>query len=72
MFSTLSKTNFYFSVTYILSSANAFNLDQSKILLFSNGFNPLNNVTGYNVKHKDWLQWSIHFKSRLLQIYNMD
>ena len=34
MFSTLSKTNFNFSVTFILLSANAFNLDQSKILLF--------------------------------------
>ena len=33
MFSTLHKTNFKFSVTFILSSANAFNLDQSKILL---------------------------------------
>ena len=32
MFSTLPKTNFYFSVTFILLYANAFNLDQSKIL----------------------------------------
>ena len=32
MFSTLPKTNSSFSVTYILSSANAFNLEQSKIL----------------------------------------
>ena len=30
----LPKTNFNFSVTFILLSANAFNLDQSKILLF--------------------------------------
>ena len=34
MFSTLSKTNFKFSVTFILSPANAFNFDQSKILSF--------------------------------------
>ena len=34
MFSTLSKTNFSFSVTFTLSSANAVNLDQSKILSF--------------------------------------
>ena len=29
MFSTVSKTNFDFSVTYNLLSANAFNLDRS-------------------------------------------
>ena len=34
VFSTLPRTNFHFSVTFILSSANAFNLDQSKNLLF--------------------------------------
>ena len=34
MFSTLPKTNFDFSVTFILSSANALNFDQSKVLLF--------------------------------------
>ena len=34
MFSNLSKTNFKFWVTFILSSANALNLDQSKLLLF--------------------------------------
>ena len=34
MFSTLLKTNLNFSVTFILSSTNAFNLDQSQILLF--------------------------------------
>ena len=33
MFSTLPKTNFNFSVAFNLLSANAFNLDQSKILL---------------------------------------
>ena len=32
MFSTLPKPNFSFSVKFILSSANAFNLVQSKIL----------------------------------------
>ena len=34
MFSTVPKTNFNFSVRIILSSAYAFNLDQSKILSF--------------------------------------
>ena len=34
MFSTLPRTNFNFSVTFDLSSPNAFNLDQSIILLF--------------------------------------
>ena len=34
MFSTHPKTNFNFSVTFILPSANDFNLDQSKNLLF--------------------------------------
>ena len=34
MFSTLLKTSFNFAVTFILSSANAFNLDKSKILSF--------------------------------------
>ena len=32
--SQIHKTNFNFSVTLILSSANAFNLDQPKILSF--------------------------------------
>ena len=34
MFSNLPKTNLNFSVTFILSSANSLNLDQSKILSF--------------------------------------
>ena len=33
-FLTLPKTNFNFSVTFILPSANAFNLDQTRILSF--------------------------------------
>ena len=33
MFSTLPNPNFNFSVSFILSPANAFNLDQSTILL---------------------------------------
>ena len=36
MFSTLHKTNFKFSVTFILLSANAFDLDKPKILSFGN------------------------------------
>ena len=34
MFSTCPETNFSFSVTFILLSANTFNLDQLKKLLF--------------------------------------
>ena len=34
MFSTFPKPNFNFSFTFILLSANAFNLEQSKTLLF--------------------------------------
>ena len=39
MFSILPKPNFTFSFTFFLSSANAFNLDQSKILLFGKELN---------------------------------
>ena len=43
MFSTLHKTNFKFSVTFILSSASAcaFKVDQFKILSFGNGLSNL-------------------------------
>ena len=34
VFSTILKTNFNFSVTFILSSTSAFNLDQSEKSLF--------------------------------------
>ena len=37
MFSTLPKTNFNFLVKFNLSSANAFNFDWSKNLLFGKG-----------------------------------
>ena len=40
MFSTLPKTNFNFAVTFILSSASAFNLDQTEILWYDR-VNPL-------------------------------
>ena len=39
--STLSNSQVKGSVTFILSSANAFNLDQSKILSFGKELNPL-------------------------------
>ena len=39
MFSNLPKTNFDFSVTFILSSASAFNFDQSKNLLIDKELN---------------------------------
>ena len=43
MFSTLPKTNFNFSSTFDLSSANAFNLDQFKNLSFGNELTLSNN-----------------------------
>ena len=39
VFSTLPKTNFKFSDTFIVSSANAFNLNQCKILWFGKELN---------------------------------
>ena len=39
MFSTLPKPNFNCSFTFILSSAHALNLEQSKILSFGLGLN---------------------------------
>ena len=38
MFSTLLQTNFKFSFTFILLSANTFKLDQSKVLFFGEDF----------------------------------
>ena len=48
MISTLSRTNFNFSVTLILST-NAFNLDRSKIFLFGNQTSHLHTVWLYFV-----------------------
>ena len=45
MFSTLPYTNFSFSVTYILLSANAFNFLWSKILLYGKGLWPLSGLS---------------------------
>ena len=41
IFSTRPNTDFNFSVTFILWSANAFNLDQFKKLLFGKGLRSL-------------------------------
>ena len=41
MFSTVSKTELIIFVTFNLSSANAFNLDRSKILSSGNGLKVL-------------------------------
>ena len=46
MFSTLLKTNFNFTVAFILLSANALNLDQSKILSFGKELNIGSNELG--------------------------
>ena len=45
MFSSLPETNFDSLVTFILSSTNAFNLDQSKILLFAKELNIINSLS---------------------------
>ena len=51
MFSTLSKTNFNFSGKFILSSANAFSFDQSKVLSFGKELKKaLSLKTGLHVK----------------------
>ena len=39
MFSTLPETNLKFSLSFILSSATAFNLDKPKIFSFGKGLN---------------------------------
>ena len=48
MFSTLPKTKFNFSGTYILSSANALKLDQIKILSFGKELSCYNTVPSFN------------------------
>ena len=54
MFSTLPKTNFNFSVAFNLSSANAFNLDQSKILLCGKELNDVK-------QHSQNIAFVVHF-----------
>ena len=48
MFSTLPYINFNFSFTFVLSSANAPNLDMSIILLFSKALNPSHTFPGFS------------------------
>ena len=48
MFSAHPNTNFNFWITFILSSANAFNLDYSKILSFGKELSIVNKLP-----HKD-------------------
>ena len=45
MFSTLSKTNFNFWVTFILLSVNALNSDQSKILSLNKEFSLIHTIS---------------------------
>ena len=55
MFSTLLETNFNFSFMFISSSANAFNLEQSKNLLFGeelNSFCYSTDINSFMVKSK--------------------
>ena len=58
-----AKTNFNFSVTFILSSANAFSLDQSKILSFGkmvkHSFHSKSNSTT-NLQSKNCLNPSLN------------
>ena len=51
MFSTLPMTNFNFCVTIILSSANPFNMDKSKILSFGKRLMHLKSVQS-NINQK--------------------
>ena len=48
MFSILPMTNFNFSVTFIFSSVNTFNSDQSKILSVGKDFYPLSFGKGFH------------------------
>ena len=60
MFPTLPKLNFKFSSKFILSSANAFTLDQSKILLSGNG---LKGIQPFKLHLCDNIQeWTNHSK----------
>ena len=54
MFSTLHKTNLKFSVTFILSSANALNLDKPKISSFGNELNAM-----YALSRGSWEHFKI-------------
>ena len=54
MFSTHPKINFNFSVTFILSSANAFNLDQLKYLSFGKVLKN-KQTTNYNSRMMDFI-----------------
>ena len=54
MFSTPPKTNFYFSVIFFLSSANAFNLDQSRILSFGKELS-------YSISFRVHISWQMNY-----------
>ena len=60
MFSTLSKSNFNFSVTFILLSANAFTLDHPKILSFGKGLTHYQ-MTNYSSKLKGFADDNFKF-----------
>ena len=61
--STLPKANFSFRVTLILSSANAFNFDKSKILLFAKELKAFAhdkiNMTEKLKFHLEWVELNI-------------
>ena len=52
MFSTLSRTKIMIVATFNLSSANAFNLDQSRILSFGKELNHSHTMTPFDAPGK--------------------
>ena len=50
IFSIIFKTNLIFSISFILSSSNAFNLDQSKTLLFGKELKHFINIKPFKDK----------------------
>ena len=65
MFSTHPKGNFFFQVIFILSSANAFNLDQSKKLSFGKGLN----FTGKQVPSQCAVKTSLYSPSTPIEVF---
>ena len=61
MFFTLPKTTFNISVTFVLLSANAFNLDQSKILMFGKELMTLRKIAFENIIGKGENAGNQHF-----------
>ena len=68
MFSTLLKTNFSLGVTFILLSANGFDLEKSKILSFSKALPHYHTTifeTGPYRKQKRYAEDKIHLTEKV-------